>query len=159
MDDSWGTFQQPPIPRQSMRGAFACIVVTTHPIRPEDPMPLMIVYHGTTRKHAEDFVRNGINAHLPFPRLDVGPLAVKEPGLFVAPTLEVARRFGDRSVVSIEVDASDLQVPPNLKAAGCSSVAEALANPLEPQAFLAKRIEPCQVKLVYREEPQDSRRR
>jgi len=29
----------------------------------------------------------------------------------------------------------------------------ALANPLEQQAFLARRIEPTQITLVYQEEP------
>jgi len=73
------------------------------------------------------------------------------PGLFVTPILEVAKRFG-RSVLAIEIDYSDLSVPPNLAIVG-ASLEMALANPLEQQAFLTRRIEPTQITLIYQEEP------
>jgi hypothetical protein len=78
-----------------------------------------------------------------------------EPGLFVTPKLEVAKRFG-RAVVAIEIDSFDLQVPPNLKAYG-ATLETAWANPHEEQGFLAKRIEPGQVALANHEEPRNAR--
>jgi hypothetical protein len=72
------------------------------------------------------------------------------PGLFVTPDLEVAKRFGI-CVVAIEVDVSDLSVPPAFAIAG-ADLAASLNNPLEPQAFLSKRVEPAHVKVVYVDE-------
>ncbi len=110
----------------------------------------MLVYHGTTKSQAEAFLLNGIDAHLLHPRNISGPQS-NTPGIFVTPVLEVAKQFG-RSVVAIEVEYSDLSVPPNLALAGADLTA-ALNNPLEQQAFLTKRIEPGQVTLAYHEEP------
>jgi hypothetical protein len=105
----------------------------------------MRVYHGTTPTQARMFLQNGIDGHLLHPRATHGPQD-QVPGLFVTPTLSVARRFG-LCIVAIEVYESELTVPPNLDDAG-ASLLDSLSNPLEPQAFLAKRVEPHALKII-----------
>ena len=105
----------------------------------------MRVYHGTTPTQARMFLQNGIDGHLPHPRATHGPQD-QVPGLFVTPTLSVARRFG-LCIVEIEVHESELTVPPNLEAAG-ASLFDSLSNILEPQAFLARRVEPNALKII-----------
>ena len=68
------------------------------------------------------------------------------PGLFVTPTLSVARRFG-LCIVEIEVHESELTVPPTFEAAA-ALLLDSLSNVLEPQAFLARRVEPDALKIV-----------
>lgn len=109
----------------------------------------MLVYHGTTPQQCARFCAAGIDGHLLFPRAIHGPQD-NVPGLFVSPDLEVAKRFG-LCVVAIDVEPTDLSVPPALKQAG-ASLEETFANPPEPQAFLSKRIEPNQIKIVYSDE-------
>lgn len=105
----------------------------------------MFVYHGTDGKNAKRYVCEGINAHLLCPRAIHGPQN-NEPGLFVTPRLDVARRFG-LYVIQIKVELSELSVPPALRQAG-ATLEQTLALPFEPQAFLASRIEPHQVEIV-----------
>lgn len=105
----------------------------------------MRVYHGTTPKQAQAFVASGIDGHLLHPRAIHGPQDLV-PGLFVTPVLAVARRFG-LCVIEIEVQEVDLAVPPILAELGVTLQAS-LANSLEPQALLAKRVEPHSLKVV-----------
>jgi hypothetical protein len=105
----------------------------------------MRVYHGTTPDQARMFLQNGIDGHLLHSRAIHGPQD-GVPGLFVTPTLSVARRFG-LCIVEIEVHESELDVPPNLKTAG-ASLLDSLSNVYEPQAFLARRIEPNALKII-----------
>ena len=105
----------------------------------------MRVYHGTTPAQARTFLQKGIDGHVVSPRMIHGPQD-RAPGLFVTPKLSVARRFG-LCIVEIEVQESDLTVPPNLKAAG-ASLDDALSNEREPQAFLARRVEPQALRIV-----------
>ncbi|WP_138922514.1 hypothetical protein [Hylemonella gracilis] len=109
----------------------------------------MIVYHGSTQDQCNSFCSSGIDGHKVFPRAIHGPQD-GVPGLFVTPDLEVAKRFGI-CVVSIEVELSDLAPPPAFILAG-ADLETSLKNPPEPQAFLAKRIEPSRVKIVYFDE-------
>ena len=112
----------------------------------------MIVYHGTTKAHSEAFLQDGIDAHLPIHRSYHHPLTADVPGLFVAPTLAIADRFG-RAVVAISINPDDLQLPPHLAASGVT-FEEAWANPREPQALLVARIEPTQITRVCMDECQ-----
>ena len=105
----------------------------------------MRVYHGTTAECAERFARDGIDAHLFYPRLIHG-LQDLEPGLFVTPRLPVARRFG-LYVLEIDVEAHQLKTPPTLRTAG-ASLQDALQNSAEPQALLVARVEPDHVRVV-----------
>jgi hypothetical protein len=105
----------------------------------------MFVYHGTTGDNAKRYVREGIDAHLLHARAIHGPQD-QEPGLFVTPRFDVARRFG-LYVIRIEVALSELSVPPALRQAG-ATLEEALAAPFEPQALLALRIEPSRVSII-----------
>lgn len=105
----------------------------------------MRVYHGTTPTQASMFLQNGIDGHLPHPRANHGPQD-QVPGLFVTPTLSVARRFG-LCIIEINVLESELTVPPNLEVAG-ASLFDSLSNSLEPQAFLARRVEPNALKII-----------
>ena len=103
------------------------------------------VYHGTTPTQARMFLQNGIDGHLLHPRAIHGPQD-QVPGLFVTPTLSVARRFG-LCIVEIEVHESELTVPPTF-AAAAASLLDSLSNDLEPQAFLARRIESDALKII-----------
>lgn len=105
----------------------------------------MRVYHGTDAKHAERFVREGIDADLLHPRMIHG-LQDNEPGLFVTPKVHVARRFG-LFVLQIEVDPKHLRVPPMLRQCG-ATLEQVLAAEFEPQALLVARVEPSAVALV-----------
>lgn len=105
----------------------------------------MHVFHGTDSKHAERFLREGIDADRLHPRLIHG-LQDMEPGLFVTPQFHVARRFG-LYVLQIEVDPKNLHVPPMLRQSG-ATLARVLAAEFEPQAFLVARIQPMAVRLV-----------
>ena len=105
----------------------------------------MLVYHGTTPEFASAFVKHGIDGHIPHARKIHGPQD-NVAGLFVTPTRWVARRFG-LCVLEIEIDAGDLRAPPSMAQLGVS-VEDALGNQLEPQAFIATRIEPCNVRLI-----------
>lgn len=105
----------------------------------------MRIYHGTTPAQARMFLENGIDGHLLHPRVIRGPQD-KAPGLFVTPTLSVARRFG-LCIVEIEVHESELTVPPTLQAAG-ASLWDSLSNVREPQAFLTRRVEPSALKII-----------
>jgi hypothetical protein len=108
----------------------------------------MIVYHGSTKAQCLEFTQHGIDAHLSFPRIILGPLS-HLPGLFVTPDLEVAKRFG-RCVVAIEVQPYELTTPPLMEQIGITTE-EALQNPKEPQAFIRVRIEPSRIKIVHSE--------
>lgn len=110
----------------------------------------MLVFHGTTRQQCVEFLKNGIDAHLLTPRNIHGPQDWV-PGLFVTPDLEIAKQFG-RCVIAIEVELSDLSSPPIMERIGVT-LEMALENPTEPQAFLSKRIEPRQVRIVHCDEP------
>jgi hypothetical protein len=105
----------------------------------------MIVYHGTDGENARRYACEGIDAHLLHTRATHG-LQDNEPGLFVTPRFDVARRFG-LYVIQIEVEFSELNVPPELRQAG-ASLEQALAASFEPQAFIASRIEPSRVSIV-----------
>lgn len=105
----------------------------------------MFVYHGTDGENAKHYVCEGIDAHLLRTRAIHGPQD-NEAGLFVTPRFDVARRFG-LYVIQIEVELSELIVPPALRQAG-ATLEQALAAPFEPQAFLASRIEPNRVSIV-----------
>lgn len=109
----------------------------------------MFVYHGTTREQCARFCESGIDGHLSFLRTIHGPQD-GVPGLFVSPYLEVAKRFG-LCVVAIEIQPDDLVTPPIMEQLGIS-LADALSNPREPQAFLNKRVEPAFIKIVYCDE-------
>lgn len=102
------------------------------------PCP-MRVYHGTTPVLGKKFVRDGIDAHLPFKRAIHGPQD-GVAGIFVTPKKSVARRFG-LCVLAIEVFYEQLTVPPNLLLGGVS-LDQALSHHYEPQAFLSIRVEP-----------------
>ena len=105
----------------------------------------MRVYHGTTPTQAQTYLQEGIDGHLLHRRQIHGPQD-QAPGLFVTPKLSVARRFG-LCIVEIEVEESDLTPPPILEAAG-ASLEDALTNEREPQAFLARRVEPGALRIV-----------
>lgn len=105
----------------------------------------MRVYHGTTPTQARTFLREGIDGHLLHPRKIHGPQD-QVPGLFVTPNLSSARRFG-LCIIEIEVRESDLTIPPTLQAAG-ASLEDSLTNEREPQAFLARRVEPHALRIV-----------
>ncbi|MET3118604.1 hypothetical protein AAKU64_002837 [Undibacterium sp. GrIS 1.8] len=105
----------------------------------------MLVYHGTTPEIASEFVKHGIDCHIPYARKIHGPQD-NVAGLFVTPTRSVARRFG-LCVLEIEVNAGDLQAPPSMAQLGVS-VEDALANQLEPQAFIAIRIESSHIRII-----------
>ena len=105
----------------------------------------MLVYHATSAVFAELFQASGVDGHLLHARAIHGPQD-NEPGLFVTPDLSVARRFG-LFIFEIEVDESELVVPPTLRGLNVS-LQESLANPLEPQALLPVRIEPARLRLV-----------
>ena len=103
------------------------------------------MYHGTTPKQAQAFLADGIDGHLLHPRLIHGPQD-SVPGLFVTPVLAVARFFG-LCVIEIEVEETDLAVPPLFASIGVT-LAESLANVKEPQALLCKRVQPASIKIV-----------
>lgn len=105
----------------------------------------MHVFHGTTGEYAERFVHEGIVANLLHPRAIHGPQD-NEPGLFVTPRIDVARRFG-LYVIQIQVELSELKVPPALRQAGVT-LEEALSAAFEPQALLASYVEPHRVTIV-----------
>lgn len=105
----------------------------------------MLVYHGTTPQQARAFAEHGIDGHLQHPRLVHGPQD-SVPGLFVTPIRWIARRFG-LCVIEIQVESCELSAPPAFAQIGVS-VNESLANPLEPQAFLSRRIEPIYIRIV-----------
>ena len=105
----------------------------------------MLVYHGTRAEHAQKILREGMDGTLIHPRVIHG-LQDFEPGLFVTPTFIVARRFG-LYIIEIQVELSDLTVPPMLRQHGVS-LEKAMSNPLEPQAFLARQIDADRVRLV-----------
>jgi len=105
----------------------------------------MFVFHGTDGENAKRYVCEGIDAHLLRTRAIHGPQD-EEPGLFVTPRFDVARRFG-LYVIQIEVELSELSVPPALRQAG-ASLEQALAASFEPQAFITSRIEPSRVSIV-----------
>ena len=108
----------------------------------------MIVYHGSTQTQCIHFAQHGIDAHLPFPRIILGPLS-HISGLFVTPDLEIAKRFG-RCVIAIEVQLDELTAPPLMEQIGLTTE-EALQNPKEPQAFIRVRIEPSRIRIVHSE--------
>jgi hypothetical protein len=105
----------------------------------------MLVYHGTTPQLAKQFVRHGIDAHLLYRRAIHGPQD-GVPGIFVAPKVSVARRFG-LCVIEIEIQGEHLTVPPNL-ALGGLTLEESLGQRFEPQAFVSQRIEPAAIRIV-----------
>jgi hypothetical protein len=105
----------------------------------------MLVYHGTTPQIAQNFIQKGIDCHVPYPRLIHGPQD-GVPGIFVTPKISVARRFG-LCILAIEVERDDLSPPPIFALNGIT-LEQSLENPLEPQAFLTKRIEPDCLKIV-----------
>lgn len=105
----------------------------------------MRVYHGTTPAQAQAFLREGIDGHLLHARAIHGPQD-NVPGLFVTPIFKVARRFG-LCIIEIEVQQSDLELPPTFEIAGASLTAS-LSNATEPQALLPRRIEPSSIKMV-----------
>lgn len=108
----------------------------------------MLVYHLTTAAWAREFLAHGIRADLPVKRTRFNAETEDKPGLFVAPTVEVALKAGTGgTVVSIEVEAEDLQVPPLLAKIGLS-LEDCWSLPLEPQAMVVKRIKPDEVRLV-----------
>ncbi len=105
----------------------------------------MLVYHGTSREHADRFIRDGIDADRLHTRAIHGPQDF-EPGLFVTPRFDVARRFG-LCVLQIEVELDELVVPPTLRLAG-ATLKDVLTHPFEPQALLVPRVSPCRVTLI-----------
>lgn len=105
----------------------------------------MHVYHGTNAENAEKFVREGIDGHRLHQRC-IGGSQDAESGLFVTPTLAVARRFG-LYIIEVDVDISELEVPPMLRAAG-ANLESSLSNPAEPQALIRTRIEPHRVRVI-----------
>ena len=103
----------------------------------------MLFHPGTTPKQAQAFLELGIDCYVLQPRAIHKPQD-GIPGLFVTPIRWVARRFG---LCTLEVEAGDLKPPPML--AGLNvSLEDSLKNPLEPQAFLTKRLEPKHIKIV-----------
>jgi hypothetical protein len=105
----------------------------------------MLVYHGTFEEQANRFVQGGIPGDVLHARAIHG-LQDEEPGLFVTPRRDVARRFG-LYILEIEVALSELSVPPNLRLAGATLEA-ALSAEFEPQAVLVSFVEPSRIRLV-----------
>jgi hypothetical protein len=106
---------------------------------------MMFVYHGTTSENAKRYLREGIDAHAQCARKIHGPQD-NEPGLFVTPRFDVARTFG-LFIIQIEVELSELSVPPMLRQAG-ATLEQTLAAPFEPQALLTSYIEPSRIRIV-----------
>jgi hypothetical protein len=106
----------------------------------------MLVYHGTTRAHADKFMSLGFDPEESFERKIIGPQS-QIPGLFVSPDLETAKRFG-RVVIAIDIDLYDLSVPPNLESVG-ATLQMCLDNQPEPQAFLSVCVAPERISIAF----------